>query len=121
MNKDLAGRFLPLHRPKPDVAAAEAIRPFDLVDSLISPRLRLRRAECTALEHPAAIGENPAILATRAGVEDFDAFDFFRVGEPCDLRAPDVVARIAPGGHDDSERRFGIPAKREGLEHAVAR
>src|SRR5229473_8165685 len=69
----LAGRFLPLHRPKPDVAAAEAFRPLNLVDRLIGARLRLRHrlAERTDVEHPAAVGKDAAAFATRAGVEHF--------------------------------------------------
>src|SRR6266852_3254658 len=58
----LAGRFLPLHRPKPDVAAAEAFRPLDPVHRLIGARLRLRhrRAKRADVEHPAAVGEDAA-------------------------------------------------------------
>src|SRR6266851_10286086 len=103
----LAGRFLPLDRPKPDVAAAEALRPLNLVDRFVGARLSLRHrlAERTDVEHSAAIGEDAAAFATRAGVEDFDAFNSLRVGEAHDLRALDVVARVAPGGHHDGERR----------------
>src|SRR5262249_47390803 len=103
--------MLPLHRPKPDVGTAEAIRPLNLVDSFISARLRLRHciAKRAHVEHPAAVGADAAVFPTRASVEDFDPFDFCRVGEAYDLRSLGVVARIALSGHDHSERRLGMP------------
>src|SRR5215471_9817464 len=53
---------LPLDRLIPDVAAAEAVGPADVVDRRIGARLRLpdARPERAHIEHAAAIGDDTA-------------------------------------------------------------
>src|SRR5216683_303038 len=75
------GEFLPdsrenqgglRRRPQPDVAAAEALRPLDLVDRGIGPAAGGGGigAECGDAEHAPAIGQEPCLVAAGAGVED---------------------------------------------------
>src|SRR5438067_9690554 len=66
----------PGNRAKSDVTAAEAVRPADAIHCLIGARLRVghRPAERRDAEHAAAIGDDPPILGSRSGVEDFDPF-----------------------------------------------
>src|SRR6185437_13732664 len=66
---------LPLHRAPGDIAAAEAVRPSDLVDRLIGARLRFAHGSTGGadIEHAPAIGEDvravrPSLVENRAGV-----------------------------------------------------
>src|SRR6476620_5793217 len=81
---------LPLHRPEPDIAAAESVGPADAIDRLVRPRLRLRDrlAERGDVEHAIAVRENAPAIGFGAGVKDFDAFDLGSGIEPFDDRSP---------------------------------
>src|SRR5262249_56289894 len=76
--------LLPLHRPKPDAAAAESLRPTNPINRPIGARLRLAHglAQRADVEHATAIGEDAAAVRLGAGVEDFDALDLGRSLEP---------------------------------------
>ena len=94
----------------PDVAAAEARRPINAIDCPIRTRLRLGYGLGTRrhTEHASAIGENLAVLRHRAGVEDFDAFDFRRfveaLGGRLDIKAVFAEGRrVALEGWDDPD------------------
>src|SRR5487761_1501988 len=107
-----------------DVAAAEALRPIDLVDHRIGALLRLahRAAARHDVEDTAAVGDELLADALGAGVEDPDR----RVGaagavDAADLAALDRRAGIALGREDDAQRRLVAPAQVEVLELAVVR
>src|SRR5215472_2024849 len=82
-------QLLPFHRPKPDVAAAEPLRPANPINRPIRARLRLAHglAQRADVEHAAAVSEDAAAVRLGAGVEDFDALDLGRGREPLDHRA----------------------------------
>src|SRR4051812_19029191 len=91
------GRCLTLHRLPADVSATETLGPPDAVDGLIGPRLRFADAFALRrdIQHPSAVGGDPAPHRLGAGVENLDAFDLRRLLQPFDRRAALVVARIA--------------------------
>src|ERR1700730_7051729 len=76
-------------RLEPDVAAAEALGPPDLVDRGICPVAGGGdiAAECGDAEHPAAIGEDPLPVAASGGVKDLDLGVACRGLEAADLAA----------------------------------
>src|SRR6185312_7607680 len=115
--------LLPLHRAPGDIAAAEAVRPFDLIDRLIGARLRPAHGSTGGadIEHPAAIGEDARAVRHRAGVEDLDAFDLRGRIETLDRRALGVLARIAFRRHHHGQGRVAPPAQIEVLQLSVAR
>src|SRR3979490_740096 len=92
--------FFALHRPEPNIAAAEAVGPSDAVDGLVGARLRLTDglAERADVEHAAAVGEDAGAVGLAAAKEDFDAFDFSGCVEPFDDRAFGVAAGITLRG-----------------------
>src|ERR1051326_8321661 len=95
----LCAALLALHRLPADVAAAEALRPFDPVDRLIGEPLRRAHGlgHRRDIEHAAAVGENLAAVGLGAGVENFRALHLSGRVEPLDQRAALVVAGIALG------------------------
>src|SRR4029453_18649378 len=97
VRNDRLTRSLLFHRLPGDVAAAETIRPFDAVDSLVGTLLRLqhRLPDRADVQDTPAIGENGAVLCHRAGMEDLDALDSSGVIESVDARALVVIAGIA--------------------------
>src|SRR5260221_257038 len=99
--------LLPLHRLPADIAAAETFRPFDPVDRLIGPRLRLghRLGSRGDMEHAPAVGGDLAAVGLGAGMENFNAFDFASSIQPFDDRAALVIARIALRRHHHGQRR----------------
>src|SRR3954464_14479229 len=103
--------LLPLHRLPADVAAAKTFRPSDAIHRLISAALRLGDgfAGGADVQHAPAIGENPAVLRHRAGVEDLDALDLGGFIQSLDARALPVIARIPFGRHHYRKRRIAEP------------
>src|SRR4051812_22515230 len=81
--------LLPLHGLPADVAAAKTFGPFDAVDGLVGPSLRLGHgfAERADVEHTAAIGDDAAVFHGGAGVKNLDAFDLGSLIEVLDDRA----------------------------------
>src|SRR5581483_412303 len=69
----IAPPLLARHRTEADVAAAEAARPADAVDRLVSTLLRLadRPAQRADIEYAPAVGDDAPALRLGAGVEDF--------------------------------------------------
>src|SRR5690242_12715929 len=69
--------LLPLHRAPANVAAVEALRPINQFHRLIRARLRFAHvfAARADVEHAAAVRNNTAALAARAGMKDLDAVE----------------------------------------------
>lgn len=87
-----------------DVAAAEAFWPDDAVDYAVGAVADLGEvgAEGGHAEHTASIGDEPPVVATRAGVEYFDLRVAGRGVEAADLAAPLRLAGVAVRRHDDA-------------------
>ena len=102
-----------LERPPADVAAAEATRPVDRIDSRIGARLRFGegRAEAGDVQHPATIGEQAAPLTFRPRLRDDHARQCRGLVEATDFRALLRCAGIALGGKHDSQRMLRRQAK----------
>ena len=79
-----------------DIAAAEALRPVDLVDRRIGagPSLRDSVTSQGYPEHATAIGQDAGTLALGAGMEDFDIRIGARILKPLDLGASRISAGI---------------------------
>src|SRR6516165_1751419 len=110
-------------RPNADVAPAEALRPVDPVDRRVGEGSGSDEilAEGGDPEHPAAIGEQPSVVATGPGMEDFDLRIGRRLREAADLAAALGLLRIALGRHDDAQRMLGVPPQIDRFQHPVAR
>src|ERR1700732_3361061 len=102
---------LNLKRAAADVAAAETGGAIDAVNRGVGALAGAAdvAAESGDAEHTTAIGDQPLIVAARAGMEDLD-LGVARCGiEVADLTPPQRLIGIALSRHHDAQRSIGVP------------